>query len=60
MSATFCSAVDRARSVAGLDQVLALHEQGIGIAGIEGQHALQNFFGGAERALGAQAFGGGG
>ncbi len=47
-------------SVAGLEHVLALHQQGIGIARIEGEHALQNFFGAAERAFGAQAFGGGG
>ena len=60
MSATFCRSGNGSGGIAGLDHVLALHQQGIGVAGIERQHALQNFFGAAERALGAQAFGGGG
>src|SRR5208337_245112 len=46
--------------ITGLEQVAALHEKRVAVAGVERKHALQNFFGAAERALGTQGFGGGG
>jgi len=46
--------------VAGLQQIAPLHEQGVAFAGIEREHALQNFFGGAEPSLWRAGFGGGG
>src|ERR1700733_15010393 len=37
--------LDSGFGVASLEKVAALHEQCIAVPGIEGQHALQNFFG---------------
>src|SRR5579862_6485589 len=51
---------DGTRAIAGFKHVLSLHQQGISVARIERQHALQDFFGAAERSLGPHALGGGG
>ncbi len=53
----FLQRFDGGLGVAGLEQIAALHEQRVAIAGIEGEHALQNFFGGGQRALGTQSLG---
>src|SRR5580658_11135953 len=53
----FLERFDGGFGVAGLKLVAALHEQRVAIAGIEGEHALQNFFGGAGGTLGTQSFG---
>ena len=56
----FLQRFDGGLGVAGLEQIAALHEQRVAVAGIEREHALQNFFGGGQRALGAQSLGGSG
>src|SRR5580700_2429159 len=44
--------------ISSFEQIAALHEQRIAVAGIEGKHALQNFFCTARRAFGAQSLSG--
>ena len=43
----FLQRCHRAGGIAGLEQVLSLHQQRVGVSRIEGQHALQDFFGAA-------------
>ncbi len=46
--------------IAGFEQIAPLHEQSVAVAGIEREHALQNFFSAVEVAFGAESFSGGG